>query len=119
MKLIISGGRNYVPKFEDRKIIASVVQRFGVTEILSGGSPGADAMGERYARCNGIPVGVFPADWSRYGKRAGPIRNERMALRADIVLLFPGDSETADMKKKASFYKLKIIESEDIRGEIK
>lgn len=47
-------------------------------EIVSGGASGTDAMAERYARELGYPLQIFPADWSRYGKRAGYVRNREM-----------------------------------------
>lgn len=51
-------------------------------EIISGGCTGADAMAEAYAKKRNIPLKVFPADWKKYGKYAGPIRNEEMAVYA-------------------------------------
>ena len=47
-------------------------------EIVSGGCSGADAIAERYAHSHGYPLQIFPADWSRYGKRAGYVRNREM-----------------------------------------
>ncbi len=56
--------------------------------IISGASKGADALGERYATENGFKIMQFPAEWERYGKRAGPIRNDLMASLADCVICF-------------------------------
>lgn len=47
-------------------------------EIVSGGASGTDAMAERYARELGYSLQIFPAEWSRYGKRAGYVRNREM-----------------------------------------
>ena len=47
-------------------------------EIVSGGCSGTDVLAERYAHSNGYPLQIFPADWSRYGKRAGYVRNREM-----------------------------------------
>lgn len=47
-------------------------------EIVSGGASGTDAMAERYAHEYGYSLQIFPADWSRYGKRAGYVRNREM-----------------------------------------
>lgn len=47
-------------------------------EIVSGGCSGTDALAERYAQSHGYPLQIFPADWSRYGKRAGYARNREM-----------------------------------------
>ena len=47
-------------------------------EIVSGGASGTDAMAERYAHDHGYSLQIFPAEWSRYGKRAGYVRNREM-----------------------------------------
>lgn len=47
-------------------------------EIVSGGCSGADALAERYAHERGYSLQIFPAEWSRYGKRAGYVRNREM-----------------------------------------
>ncbi len=46
--------------------------------IVSGGASGADTLAERYAKEKGYKLIVFNADWNKYGKAAGPIRNEEM-----------------------------------------
>ena len=49
-----------------------------IIEIVLGGCSGTDALAERYAHSHGYPLQIFPADWSRYGKRAGYARNREM-----------------------------------------
>lgn len=46
--------------------------------IVSGGANGADTLAERYAKEKGYELKVMKADWYRYGKKAGYIRNEQM-----------------------------------------
>lgn len=46
--------------------------------IIHGGARGADAIADYYARKMGFTVEVFPAEWDRYGKRAGYLRNQAM-----------------------------------------
>lgn len=45
-------------------------------------------MGERYAKERGYAVSEHPADWDRYGKSAGYIRNKEMAEEADALMAF-------------------------------
>jgi hypothetical protein len=56
---------------------------FHVTELVSGGTPGVDTLAEQWEEQNGIPFTRFPADWKRYGRRAGPVRNKEMAEYAE------------------------------------
>ena len=86
MKVIIAGTRD----FNDYHAVKSTVARtcWDLTEVVSGGASGADALGEEYARHNGIPVKIFKADWSQHGKAAGPIRNREMATYADALIAF-------------------------------
>ena len=56
--------------------------------IVSGGACGADALGERYAKEKGFKLEKYPADWKKYGRSAGPKRNEQMAKICDCVICF-------------------------------
>ena len=65
--------------------------------VVHGACPtGADAAAEQWAqamKASGLPVSVerFHADWHRFGKAAGPMRNTTMvADGADVCLAFPG-----------------------------
>lgn len=106
MKTIIAGGRDYFFTDEDETKLDNL--RSQISEVVSGGAKGADSCGERWARENDIPIKMFPADWKKYDKAAGPIRNEQMARYADAVILFPGGSGTKNMYETAKRYGLKI-----------
>lgn len=114
MKLIIAGGRNY--KFADfdidnlNKILEEYVAKSEVIEVVSGGCKGADYEGEAWAIKKGICIRRFPPDWGKYGRAAGPIRNEEMAKYADAVVLFPGGAGTQNMANVAKKYNLKIYD---------
>jgi len=89
MRLIIAGDRH----FTDYEFIASAIdgirEGYGISEIVSGGANGADALGERYAMEHGIPLKLFPARWDVFGKGAGFVRNRQMAEYADMLAAFP------------------------------
>jgi DNA primase catalytic core len=77
MKTIIAGSRDAV----SYAVLLSAIKKsgFDITEVVSGGAKGADALGERWAADNNIPIKKMPADWSSYGKGAGIKRNGEMA----------------------------------------
>jgi len=111
MKLIVAGGRDFVPNAIDREILKDVVKQYGITEIVSGGAKGADSFGEDFAKENKLKVTKFPANWNKYGRGAGPIRNKAMADYADAVLLYPGGRGTASMKVLALQKGLQVFEA--------
>lgn len=95
MRVIIAGSRDIV----DPGIVDEAVRESGfeITEVVSGGARGVDRMGEAWARKHGIPVKVFPADWDKNGKSAGPIRNEEMAKYAEaLIAIWDGYSRGTD-----------------------
>lgn len=59
-----------------------------VKNFVSGGARGADSLCERFAVENGIPITIYPADWKRYGKSAGFIRNETMIRNCGLCVAF-------------------------------
>ena len=56
--------------------------------IVSGGCAGADLLGERYAKENGYSIDRYPAEWKKYGKKAGIMRNAVMADNADALITY-------------------------------
>ncbi len=95
MKVVISGGRN----IEDYQLLVQAVKESGftITCIVHGDATGADRLGKRYAVEYGIPQEVFPADWNKHGKAAGPIRNSEMINhvkdeQAGFISLWDGKS---------------------------
>jgi hypothetical protein len=79
-------------------------------EIVSGTANSADKLGERYANENKYHITRFPADWDKYGKSAGYIRNEEMAKYAEVLIVF-GDCKSKGTKHMidiARRYNLKI-----------
>ena len=77
-RMIVAGGRD----FADAELLTSTLdglrEEFIEIEIVSGHASGADKMAEAYAKRLGIPLKVFPAEWKKYGRGAGPIRNREM-----------------------------------------
>lgn len=90
-RVIIAGCRNY-NNYDVAKVYIeyylSNIQKENDNIILSGCASGADAIGERYAKEHCLKVEKYPANWEKYGKSAGPKRNEEMAKNCDYVLCF-------------------------------
>jgi len=99
MKVIIAGSR-HMPK-SDYPLVDKAVKDsgFDVTEVVCGLARGGDLLGERWGNEHGVSVTYFPAEWKRYGRAAGPIRNEQMALYGDalIVFLYPNSRGSLNM----------------------
>lgn len=108
MKTIIAGSRNFNDYELLKREVDKVHEIAPITEVVSGGARGADSMGEWWARQNGIALIIFPADWNRFGKAAGPIRNTQMANYAQMLIAFLAkDSKgTKDMIEKANRHNL-------------
>jgi hypothetical protein len=72
--------------------------------IVHGDAYGADKLAGKWAALHGRKVEAYPADWTRHGLAAGPLRNsEMLADGADQVIAFwDGASRgTKDMINKA------------------
>lgn len=83
-------------------------------EIISGTARGADQLGEQFANKYGLKLTKFPADWDKYGKSAGYIRNEEMAKYATengiLFAFWDGNSKgTNHMINLAKKYSLTVI----------
>jgi predicted Rossmann fold nucleotide-binding protein DprA/Smf involved in DNA uptake len=56
--------------------------------LVSGAAKGVDTLARISADKYGIPIKEFPADWNKYGRAAGPIRNKQLVQSSDAVLAF-------------------------------
>ena len=92
MKVVIAGCRDFFNYQFVEQTLDKIFQEEPFTnqtiEIVSGNARGVDILGEKYAQNYNLPVHRFPAQWDKFGKAAGPIRNKRMAEIADYVIVF-------------------------------
>jgi hypothetical protein len=95
----VGGGRDY----NNYARIEAVLRTLGITELGTGAARGADLLTETWARRNEIDYRGYPAQWHKYGNRAGPIRNRHglMSFAGDLVVALPGGTGTANMIRTA------------------
>ena len=103
MVVLVCGSRDYT----DYAKVYQCLKSLDVSLVIAGGCRGADALAIRAAKACGYPFREFPADWQKFGKAAGPIRNQRMLDegKPDLVVAFHEDLEnskgTKDMIRRA------------------
>ena len=113
IRIIIAGSRTFNNYPLLKKTLDECIYNLETDEeiqIVSGGARGADKLGERYAKERGYSLKIFPADWNRYGKRAGFLRNNEMAEYADCLAAFWDNQSrgTKHMIDLAVKHKLKV-----------
>jgi predicted Rossmann fold nucleotide-binding protein DprA/Smf involved in DNA uptake len=110
IRIIIAGSRS-VNEQQVREAILRCPWSGLASVIVSGTAKGADEYGERWAEEQNLVVHRFPADWEKYGKSAGPIRNKLMAENAEgLIAVWDGKSKgTANMIKLATQLGLRVF----------
>lgn len=89
-RIIICGGRDFsnYPLLRNKCIYFLSKKRKEDIVIICGKANGADTLGEKFAKENNYKIEYFPANWEKYGKSAGFIRNKEMIDIADAVIAF-------------------------------
>lgn len=93
-KALVCGDREWTDEFKMRRRLEALAREshthpIARWEIIHGDCRGADRLADRVARLLGLTVRPFPADWEKYGKAAGPIRNREMLdTNPDLVIAF-------------------------------
>jgi len=113
MRILVCGDRNWIDRTHMMNILDDTFNS-GDT-LIYGCCRGADNIAYDILRQYKTPTGdmdinikPFPADWDKYGKAAGPIRNQQMIDegKPDIVLAFHNNiaksKGTMDMIKRAN-----------------
>lgn len=127
-RVLVCGGRNFgvAPRYGSpddeahasaeraslRLTLDALHRDYVFDAVIHGGAHGADMLAGEWAAISGVEAACFPAEWSKYGHRAGPLRNERMLAEGqpDLVVAFPGSKGTAHMVRIAREAGVEVIE---------
>lgn len=93
MRLLVCGDRLHKQLFPLDIVLMAFLRQSPNLHIITGGCRGADTFAAQWARDNNVPYDVYPADWRKYGRAAGPIRNKQMLTvgKPDLVVAFHPD----------------------------
>jgi hypothetical protein len=102
-RVLVCGGRDFKDRERAYLIMDIIHASLPVSVVIHGGARGADTLAGEWAFERGVPVEEFKAEWTKHGKKAGPIRNQKMLDegKPDLVVAFHGGKGTDDMVKRA------------------
>jgi len=114
MRILVCGGRDFANRDLFNKTLNDINKETPISVILHGNARGADSMSwswilkNNQGRCDETQLEciAFNADWDKYGKAAGPIRNKQMLDegKPDLVIAFlaEGSKGTKNMIDQAT-----------------
>jgi hypothetical protein len=115
MKLAIVGSRYFIDYEIFTKALNKILNEWkdDIELVISGGAKGADTLAEKWAHEHKIEIMIFPADWKRYGRAAGPIRNTKIINESTHLIAFAAISSKGTLdtinKAKAKGLKIRIV----------
>jgi hypothetical protein len=116
MRILICGGRDFTDKWKFYEVMDRLSEEYDFDNkqpivIIAGEARGADTLAKEYAEECWEYAG-YPADWNKYGKRAGYVRNQQMLDegKPELVVAFPGGKGTAMMIELAKKAGVEVIE---------
>jgi len=80
VKVLVCGSRDWTDNEEVWVRLDELNRRLvgGITVLIHGEARGADTFAGEWACERKVHVLSYPAEWTKYGKQAGPIRNRQM-----------------------------------------
>jgi hypothetical protein len=111
MRVLVCGGRAYVDRQALYDALDKLHSQHKFELLIAGGARGADSLADEWARERGVPTEIYQADWAGLGRKAGPIRNQRMLDEGvpQLVVAFPGGRGTADMTSRARMVGIETV----------
>ena len=107
-RVLVCGGRDYADFDRLQEILGRVEPQLVITgtylnpELYPHLIRGADQLAVYWCRQNGVQSVICEANWKKFNRPAGPIRNKAMMLlQPTFVIAFPGGTGTADMCGRA------------------
>lgn len=122
--VLVCGGRDFGERDHNDALrgaayLSEMHKATPIDLVVEGGAPGADALARVWCDYARVPCRTMRADWSRYGKAAGPRRNAEMLAvlvahrdrGADVLVVgFAGGRGTADMVGRARRAGIRVVE---------
>lgn len=112
MRIVVTGGR----KYSDRAMVNDVLDVLNPMTVFVGDATGADALAVEWAVNNDRDLIVYKADWDKYGKSAGPRRNEKMLKEAGVdavVITFHDNKGTKNCIKQTKAMNMIVLRVEE------
>lgn len=92
MRVLITGSREWTEREAVEEPLLAYYMFYGDNLVVVHGDcpTGADRIAKEFCDEMDIKQDPHPANWNRYGRSAGPLRNQKMVgLGADICLAYP------------------------------
>ncbi len=111
-RVLVCGGRGFFDRTMLFNTLDGLRRTYRALHIIDGAAFGADSLASEWAVENDQSLEEYPADWTRFGRAAGSIRNQRMLDegKPDLVVAFPGGRGTADMVRRAKAAGVEVME---------
>jgi hypothetical protein len=94
MMIVVCGDRFWTDKTAIENRLKCLNQQEDV--VITGGCRGVDTITNNIAKKLNLMCVVVDADWNKFGKSAGPIRNRKMlSMNPDLVIAFHNDIESS------------------------
>jgi hypothetical protein len=116
-RVLVCGGRDYRDTQHVCAVLDALHALTPIHFIIHGNARGADSEAAYWAKTRMVQEIACPAEWSKHGKRAGPIRNQNMlGHNPSLVVAFPGGAGTRDMVKRARLAGKNVVEVHPIQN---
>ena len=120
-RVLVCGDRNWKDKKRIEEELLKSCKEFDIFSpkdivVIEGGAKGVDSLAGEVAKELGFRLLVYPAEWEKFGKMAGPLRNIEMLEdgKPDLVLAFHADLS----KSKGTAHMVKIAKKKGIEVKI-
>lgn len=110
VRVLVCGSRTFTSQDVVTIVLDGVAAKHdGNITIIHGAARGADTLADKWAKAKGVPVLAFAADWNRYGRRGGYVRNAQMISEGepDVCWAFV-DRELDESRGTAMMVRLAI-----------
>ena len=93
MRILVCGDRGWRSQERINQVLDAIHHITPISLIIEGEARGADIMSKNWAISRGIPWKEYPANWEKFGRAAGPIRNRQQFNegKPDEVIAFHDD----------------------------